>query len=653
MPDLDTAASCSTVRIGHRAWDEQLRPLRERNACLARAIARPEFLQAHDESVPGVGRDDVELVRGADHDSFEGRAVGGIDAPGEGLALAAGGSEGMRRDAVHAAGGVEKHRRLVAAAPGHRPVSVTGAIAQAPRLDLVPLRGADPASFGEHHGDRLARREVRLSERLRRVTLDERRAALVAVALGIGQQLVADQHLQPSLALEDLREPAALGRELRLLGPDLHLLQAREIAQPQVEDRLGLHVGEPEPAHERLPRALFFPDDRDDLVDVEERDEQALQDVQPVVDLIEAMLGPAAHRRDAKLQPLGEDRFQIRLSRAVVEPHHGHVDPVAPLQIRRREQVRHQPLDVDAVRSGNDDEAGGVLVVGLVAQVLHHRQLLREHLLRDLLQHLRARDLVREGEHDDRAVLALETRAHPHAARSALVHRDEIFARGDDLGLGREVRAANVIAEIADGSLRLVEEPDAGGDDLAQVVRRNVRRHADRDSRRPVQQHVREAGREQLRLVERAVEVRAPLDGAFAQLSQQHLREPGELRLGVAHRRERLRIVGGPPVSLTVDQRIAGRERLREEHHRLVARALPVRVELAEHVADGARGLLVLRTGGQTQLRHRVDDAPLHRLQPVADMRQGAIEDHVHRVVEVRLLGELLQRAAFDVLEIE
>ena len=292
-------------------------------------------------------------------------------------------------------------------------------------------------------------------------------------------------------------------------------------------------------------------------------------------------------------------------------------------------------------------------MVRFVAQVLDHRQLLREHLLRDLLQHLGARDLVREGGHDDRAVLALEARAHPNASGSALVHCDELVARGDDLGIGREVRAAHVLAEIADGNLRLVEEPDAGGDDLAQVVRGNVGRHADRDSRRTVQQHVREPGREQLRLVERAVEVRVPLDGAFAQLPQQDLGEPGELRLGVAHRRERLRIVGGPPVALAVDQRIARRERLRKQHHRLVAGALSVRVELAEHVADGARGLLVLRTGGKAQLRHRVDDASLHRLQPVADMRQGAIENHVHRVVEVRLLGEVLQRAAFDLLEIE
>ena len=76
-------------------------------------------------------------------------------------------------------------------------------------------------------------------------------------------------------------------------------------------------------------------------------------------------------------------------------------------------------------------------------------------------------------------------------------------------------------------------------------------------------------------------------------------------------------------------------------------------MELADHVADGARGLLVLGAGGEPELAHRVDDAPLHRLQAVAERRQRAIEDHVHRVVEIGALGEGLERLALDALEIQ
>lgn len=68
-----------------------------------------------------------------------------------------------------------------------------------------------------------------------------------------------------------------------------------------------------------------------------------------------------------------------------------------------------------------------------------------------------------------------------------------------------------------------------------------------------------------------------------------------------------------------------------------------MRVELAEHVADGTRRLLVLGVGTQAQFAHGVDDASLNRLQAVTDMRQGTVHDHVHGVVEVGLFGEVRQ----------
>ena len=57
-------------------------------------------------------------------------------------------------------------------------------------------------------------------------------------------------------------------------------------------------------------------------------------------------------------------------------------------------------------------------------------------------------------------------------------------------------------------------------DDLAQVVRRNVGRHADRDAGRAVEQHVRQARRQQRRFLQRAVEVRRPVDRALVELGR-------------------------------------------------------------------------------------------------------------------------------------
>ena len=52
----------------------------------------------------------------------------------------------------------------------------------------------------------------------------------------------------------------------------------------------------------------------------------------------------------------------------------------------------------------------------------------------------------------------------------------------------------------------------------------------------------------------------------------------------------------------------------------------------------------MLGVGRQAKFGHGVNDAPLHRLQPVADMGQGPVENDVHGIVQVRLFGEDFQR---------
>src|SRR5881397_3290284 len=72
-------------------------------------------------------------------------------------------------------------------------------------------------------------------------------------------------------------------------------------------------------------------------------------------------------------------------------------------------------------------------------------------------------------------------------------------------------------------------------------------------------------------------------------------------------------------------------------------------MKLADDVTDCPRRFLELRGRAEAQLRHRVDDASLHRLESVRDVRQRAIEDDVHRIVEVRLARERRDRSVLDV----
>ena len=76
------------------------------------------------------------------------------------------------------------------------------------------------------------------------------------------------------------------------LGLELDAGELREPAQPQLEDVLGLRLGQVEDAHQARARLLAVvggADDLDDLVDVEDRDEQALDEVQALLAAREAV----------------------------------------------------------------------------------------------------------------------------------------------------------------------------------------------------------------------------------------------------------------------------------------------------------------------------------------------------------------------------
>ena len=82
--------------------------------------------------------------------------------------------------------------------------------------------------------------------------------------------------------------------------------------------------------------------------------------------------------------------------------------------------------------------------------------------------------------------------AHAHAAATGLVGVTDALP-AEDRPAGREVRALDVGHQPVDRDLRVVDEGDGRADHLAQVVRRDVRRHADRDAGRAVDEEVREA----------------------------------------------------------------------------------------------------------------------------------------------------------------
>ena len=80
------------------------------------------------------------------------------------------------------------------------------------------------------------------------------------------------------------------------------------------------------------------------------------------------------------------------------------------------------------------------------------------------------------------------------------------------------------------------------------------------------------------------------------------------------------------------------REILRHAHQGVVDRLVAVRVVLAHHVADDAGRFHVCLVRRVAVLVHRVEDAPVHGLEPVAGVGQRPAHDHAHGVIEVGAL---------------
>ena len=76
-----------------------------------------------------------------------------------------------------------------------------------------------------------------------------------------------------------------------------------------------------------------------------------------------------------------------------------------------------------------------------------------------------------------------------------MIGRADALAAEDDAA-GREIRARNDVDEFVDGERGIVDQRDAGVDHLAEIVRRNVGRHADGDAAGAVDQQVGKFGRQ-------------------------------------------------------------------------------------------------------------------------------------------------------------
>ena len=186
------------------------------------------------------------------------------------------------------------------------------------------------------------------------------------------------------------------------------------------------------------------------------------------------------------------------------------------------------------------------------------------------------------------------------------------------------------------------DEIERGVAEFGDVVRRNRRRHADRDALRAIGEQVRHRRGHDDRLFGVARIIVAPVDRIFVDALHDEARDLGHARFGVA--------IGGGVIAVDVaeiplplDERIARDEILREAHQRLVDRLVAVGMERAHHVADDLRAFLEGRAWVEPQDVHAVEDAAMHGLESVAGVGKRPSHDGRKGIGEIALLERIAQ----------
>ena len=545
----------------------------------------------------------------------------------------------------------------------------------------------DVARVGQRHHHVLRRDQV-LDVDLAGVELDLRAARILLGAAELfhhPRQLVADDGRDARRLGQDVQQVQDAVHHLAVLGDDLLLLQPGQPLQAHLQDLACLHLGQligavglkprvridafrsqrrhvarraldhlgrnarrPGPrqqpflGHRRRGRGL---DQLDHLVDVDHRHRQTFQQVPPVTRLVQLVDRAPRHH----LAPVRQEGFQhllqVQQPGLAVDQRH-HVDAEAVLQLRELEQVVEHHLGVLA--AFQLDHHPHALLVGLIADVGDALDLLLVDQLGDLLLQHRLVHLVRDLVDDDRLAVArlvhvLEVRlgAHHHPAAAgavALAHaRHPIDQRA-----GGEVGGRNLLDQLVDRRIRILQQQQAGGHHLVQVVRRNVGGHGHRDARAAVDEQVGDLGRQHLGLGGRTVVVRPEVHRVLLDVDHHLAGDLAQPDLGVTHRRRRV-AVHRAEVALAVHQRVAQREVLRHPHDRVVDGRVAVRVILTHHVAHHAGRLEVGSVPDVVQLVHGVEHPAVHRLEAVAHIGQRAPHDHAHGVIEEGTLHFLLE----------
>ena len=437
---------------------------------------------------------------------------------------------------------------------------------------------------------------------------------------------------------------------------NLLTLQGSQTTQLHVQNCLSLSLINLQELHQAATRLISgggAANQGNNLIQSIQSLQQATQDVRLFLRLTQTVTGTTNDNVHLVVHPVTHKRIQGQGTRHAI--HNGeHIRGEVLLQLGVLVQVVQHNLRGSITLEHNHQTLTGT-TRSLIAQIRDagdltvldelsnlNRQVIRVRLVRQLGNH-------QAGTTVD--FLHVDHRAHGDRATASTVR--VLNALGaQNLCTGREIGALNARHQRAQqlliGGVRILQEPLHALGNLTQVMRRNIGRHTHSNTRRTVDQQVRDARGQNGRLQGLAVVVGLEINGVFVDVTH-HLKGNGShLGLGVSRRCGTV-VTGGAEVTLTQSQRVTHNPALNQTHQSVVDSAIAVGVELTHHVADHAGALIEGSVRAVAAVVHRVDHAAVHGLEAVTHIRQGAANNNRHCVVQVGTLHFGLQVHLFNV----
>ena len=299
------------------------------------------------------------------------------------------------------------------------------------------------------------------------------------------------------------------------------------------------------------------------------------------------------------------------------------------------------------------------LTAGMIADAGNAVDFFIAHKLRHLLDQAGLVDQVGKLRDDDLALpvgkrLDIADRADTNLAAPGAVGLLDSSGT-QDLCSSREVRPLDDGHDLVDRGLPvllhdIVDDLDDSGNNLPEVVGRNIGRHTDGNAGGSVYQQIRKSGGKDHRLLLGIIKVWNKIYRILVQVSDHLHGYPAQPGLGISHGCRAV-AVHGTKVSMAVHQRVAHVPVLGHIDQGSVDRAVTMGMIFTHRITDDTRALSVRLVGTVVQLCHGEKDPSLNRLHSVSDVRKGTGGDYTHRVIDIGVLHFFLQIYFFNSVE--